>query len=101
MDGVEEARYLELWREQGRRDHWRDLVGRLFVPGQDDLDVLDRSTAGHEWYRLPSYDGYLAACSCGWRSVDTHRLGRMLGQVKDHLHAVRQGLRLPRQCADS
>jgi len=91
MDGVEEARYLELWREQGRRDHWRDLVGWLFVPGKkDDLGLLGRGMRGHEGYRLPSYDGYLAACSRGWRSVDIHRLHRMLRQVKDHLHAARQ-----------
>jgi Protein of unknown function C-terminus (DUF2399) len=95
MGGVDEARYLALWREQGRRDHWRDLVGRLFVPGWDLFDVLGRSMAGHEWYRLPGYDGYLAACSCGWRSVDTHRLDRMPRQVKDHLHAARQAKEAP------
>jgi hypothetical protein len=78
------------WRERGRRDCWRDLVGRLFVPAREDRGLLDDSSADHEWFRLPSYGGYLVACSCGWYSIDTQHLGRMLCQVKDHLHAARQ-----------
>lgn len=95
MDTIAEARYQQLWRERGRRDDWRDLVGKLRVTARDDLDLTQSVTEGHEWYRLPSYDSYLAACSCGWRGVDTHHLGRMLRQVKNHLDAA-AGPRLSR-----
>jgi len=92
---------VELWREQGRRDCWRDLVGRLFVPAQGDRGLLDNSSAEHEWFRLPSYGSYLVACSCGWRSIDTPHLGRMLRQVKDHLHAARQAQEASAEPGDS
>ena len=86
----EMAGYLKRWCKQGRRDRWRDLVTQLYVPAQGDLDLVHGAPAGHEWFRLPSYDGYLVACSCGWHGIETDNLGRMLSQVKDHLGIGRE-----------
>lgn len=90
MDASGKARYLAIWYDRGRSDHWRDLVGQLYVPAEDNLRLLQDQPAGHDWYRLPSYGSYLAACCCGWCTVETPHLGRMLGQVKDHFDTARQ-----------
>ena len=90
MDDSATARHPELSHQQERSDDRRGLLGQPYVPAQEDLDLLQNHTAGHHWRRLTSVEGYFAACSCGWGSVETDHLGPMLGQVKDHLEAARQ-----------
>jgi len=61
-------------------------------PAPEELGVLRSQVPGHRWAgwrRLTGGEDYYAACSCGWRSTDTGGASPMLGQVKDHLDAVR------------
>jgi hypothetical protein len=70
--------------KDGRSD-WPGRFEEPYEPTQDDLSLLTSHIAGHDWHPLTTYDGYLAACSCGWHSIETDFLGPTLRQVKDHL----------------
>ena len=75
-----------------RREDWPDPLRKPHELAQDELDLLHSQVPGHRWNawrRLTGDEGYFAACSCGWRSTDTGRVSPMLGEVKDHLDAVR------------
>jgi hypothetical protein len=71
-----------------------DLPDRLTEPcesAHDEFELLRGKVAGYRcdcWRRLTGDDGYLAACSCGWRSPETGCLSLMLRQVKEHMDAV-------------
>ena len=95
MDDSAKTRQPELRHEQERSDYWRDLLAEPYVPALDDLDLLQNHTAGHDCHRLTSVEGYFAACSCGWGSIETDYLGPMLRQVKDHLDTARQAHTAP------
>ena len=76
-----------------RCEDWPDPLTEPYEPTQDELALLQSQVAGHHWdgwRRLTGDEDYFAACSCGWRSSETRYLSPMLGQVKDHLDAVRQ-----------
>jgi len=89
------ARRPQFRHEPEPSDYWRALLGEPCVPAQDDLDLLQNHTAGHDWHRLTSVEGYFAGCSCGWNSFETDHLGPMLRQVKDHLDTARQAHSAP------
>ena len=66
-----------------------------YEPTQAELDLLHSQVPGHHWdcwRRLTGTEDYYAACSCGWRSSDAGHVSPALGQVKDHLNAVRRSL---------
>jgi len=102
MDENDKARVPEK-SAAGSRDLREQSYGRghgdwpdpLVEPGeltQDELSLLHSQLPGHRWNgwrRLTGDESYYAACSCGWRSTDTGGASPMLGQVKDHLDAVR------------
>ncbi len=76
----------------GRREDWPDPQPEPCEPAQDELDLLQGKVSGHRWdswHRLTGDEGYFAACSCGWRSLETDCVSSMLRQVKEHLDAVR------------
>jgi hypothetical protein len=57
----------------------------------DELELLRGKVAGHRWdgwRRLTGDEGYVAACSCGWRGTETGCVSPMLRQVTEHLDAV-------------
>jgi len=89
------ARTRQQWElAYGHRcEDWPDPVREPYEPRQDELALLQSQVAGHRWdgwRRLTGEEDYFAACSCGWRSTETRYLSPMLGQVNDHLDAVRQ-----------
>jgi hypothetical protein len=75
------------------REDWPDPPTEPCALAQDDFDMLHSHVMGHHWdgwRRLTGDEDYLAACSCGWRSNETGDMSAILGQVKDHLDAVRE-----------
>jgi hypothetical protein len=59
---------------------------------RDELELLQGTVAGHRWEgwgRLTGGEGYVAACFCGWRGTETGDVSPTLGQVTEHLDAVR------------
>jgi hypothetical protein len=75
------------------RMDWPDPFTDPVELAPDELDLLQSHVPGHRWdgwRRLTGDEGYVAACSCGWRSAEAGQVGPMLRQVKDHLEAVRQ-----------
>jgi hypothetical protein len=90
------ARSRDLLRELSHlHGDWPDPLVESSEPTQDELDLPYSQVPGHRWngwYRLTADEDYYAACSCGWRSTETADVRPMLGQVKDHLDAVRQSL---------
>jgi len=73
-----------------RREEWPDrLTGP--EPTHDEFEFPQIRVPGHRldgWRRLTGDEGYFAACSCGWRSLETGCVNLMLCQVKEHLDAV-------------
>jgi hypothetical protein len=77
--------------EHGHGDR-PDLLAESSELTRDELGMLHGQVPGHRWNgwrRLTGDEDYYAACSCGWRSIETGGVSPMLGQVKDHLDAVR------------
>jgi hypothetical protein len=72
-----------------------DVPGPLTEPcelARDELELLQGKVAGHRWdgwRRLTGDEGYVGACSCGWRGTETGCVSPMLRQVTEHLDAVR------------
>ena len=103
MDDNDKARALE---EQGARSRdlrelsygrghadWPDPPAEPTKLTQGELGLLHSQVPGHRWNgwcRMTGDEDYYAACSCGWRSTDAGDVSPILGQVKDHLDAVRQ-----------
>jgi len=84
--------YLWKWNYGRRHEDWPDPLREPYEPTQDELDLLHSQVPGHRWNAwrcLTSDEAYFAACSCGWRSSETGYVSPMLGQVQDHLNAVR------------
>jgi len=82
----------QLSYRRGRGD-WADSLAESTELTQAELDLLHSQVPGHRWNgwcRLTGDEDYYAACCCGWRSTDTGDVSPMLGQVRDHLDAVRQ-----------
>jgi flagellar biosynthesis regulator FlaF len=80
----------ELSHGQGRQDRPDRLIEPR-EPTQSKFELLQGKVPGHRWdgwRRLTRDEGYLAACSCGWRSPETGCVNSMLCQVKEHLDAV-------------
>jgi hypothetical protein len=77
------------------RHRGEDVPGPLTEPcelARDELELLQGKVAGHRWdgwRRLTGDEGYVAACSCGWRGTETGCVSPMLRQVTEHLDAVR------------
>lgn len=70
----------------------KDRRGQLeesYEPTPEELRLLEGHLPGHEWQPLGG-NGLLAACSCGWHSIESDFLGPALCQVIDHLNTVRQ-----------
>ena len=79
------------WEHGHGREDWPYLLTGPCEPTQDIFELPQIRVAGHRWdgwRRLTGDEGYLAACSCGWRSPETGRASLMLRQVKEHLDAV-------------
>jgi hypothetical protein len=75
-----------------RREDWPDPPPERYQPARGQFDLPLSKVSGHRcdgWRRMTGDEGYFAACSCGWRSAETDHLGLMLGQVEEHLDAVR------------
>jgi hypothetical protein len=71
------AKTRQLWeRSYGHRhEDWSDPLREPYEPKQDELDLLYSQVSGHRWNgwrRLTGDEDYYAACSCGWRSTETH-----------------------------
>jgi len=80
----------ELGHGHGRED-WPYLLTGPCEATRDKFELPQIRVPGHRWdgwRRLTGDEGYLAACSCGWRSPETGRVSLMLRQVKEHLDAV-------------
>jgi len=91
------ARSRQLWELSdgpGRGDG-PDPVTEPWDLTPDELDLLHSQVPGHRWdgwCRLTGDEDYYAACSCGWRSTEARGVSPTLGQVKEHLDAVRRSL---------
>ena len=75
-----------------RREDWPDRLPEGHEPAQDQFDLPLGKVSGHRcdgWRRMTGDEGYFAACSCGWRSTEKDHVSLMLGQVEEHLDAVR------------
>ena len=75
-----------------RRDDWSDPLKEPCLLTQHELDLLHSQVPGHHWNvwcHRTGDENYFAACSCGWRSTGTGYVSPALGQVQDHLGAVR------------
>jgi len=75
-----------------RRGDWPGPLEEACGPAQHDLGLLHSQVPGHDWgvwCCLTGAENYFAACSCGWRSAETGYVSPALGQVQDHLDAVR------------
>jgi len=74
-----------------REDRPDPLTGPCGL-ARDELELLQGKVAGHRWEgwrRLTGDEGYVAACSCGWRGTEMGDVSPMLRQVTEHLDAVR------------
>jgi len=74
------------------REDWPDLLTEPCELAHDEFELLKGKAPGHRWEgwrRLAGDEAYFAACSCGWRSTGTGYVSPALGQVQDHLGAVR------------
>jgi len=75
-----------------RRDDWPGPLKGPYELTQHDLGLLHSQVPGHRWSAwrcLTGDENYFAACSCGWRGTETGSVSKALGQVQDHLDAVR------------
>lgn len=75
-----------------RREDWPDPLPEGYEPGRYQFDPPLGKMSGHRcdgWRRMTGDEGYFAVCSCGWRSTETDHVSLMLGQVEEHLDAVR------------
>jgi hypothetical protein len=75
-----------------RREDWPDPLPEGYEPARDQFDLPLGKVTGHRcdgWRRMTGDEGYFAACSCGWRSTETDHVSLVLGQVEEHLDAVR------------
>jgi len=76
------------------RDYWADPLKLAYaraVVGKDRQD-----DPAHRWYRLPSPESFIAACSCGWVSPKRRTFDEMSRDVDRHLAGVRQSQRSAR-----
>lgn len=74
-----------------RCEDWPGPLRGRYEPTHDEFGLVQGKVAGHRWdgwHRLIGDEGYMAACSCGWRSSEAGRVSPMLGQVREHLDAV-------------
>ena len=81
----------ELSYGRGREDRPGPLP-EGYEPARDQFDPPLGKMSGHRcdgWRRMTGDEGYYAACSCGWRGTETDHVSLMLGQVEEHLDAVR------------
>ena len=53
-----------------------------------DRQVIETMHAGHDWYRVPSYDGYAAGCDCGASFGPARSMGGMMRAIWAHLESV-------------
>ena len=75
-----------------RREDWPDPLPEGYEPARGQFEPPLGKVSGHRcdgWRRMTGDEGYFAACSCGWRSTETDHVSLMLGQVEEHLDAVR------------
>ena len=75
-----------------RREDWGDRRPEGYEPARGEFGLPLGKVVGHRcdgWRRMTGDEGYFAACSCGWRSTETDHVSLMLGQVEEHLDAVR------------
>ena len=84
--------YLWKWHYGPEHGDWPDPLREPCELAPDELDLLHSQVPGHRWNgwrRLTGDEDYYAACSCGWRGAETDYVSPMLGQVQEHLDAVR------------
>jgi hypothetical protein len=75
-----------------RREDWPERLPEGYEPARGEFDLPLGKMSGHRcdgWRRMTGDEGYLAACSCGWRTTETGNVSLMLRQVEEHLDAVR------------
>jgi hypothetical protein len=75
-----------------RREDWPERLPEGYEPARGEFDLPLGKISGHRcdgWRRMTGDEGYLAACSCGWRTTETGNVSLMLRQVEEHLDAVR------------
>lgn len=87
------TRHLSELGDGHRREDWLDFLPEACEPTPGQPGSLQTQVAGHRWHVgrcLSGDEDFSAACSCGWGCTQTGSVAAMLGQVKEHLAAVRE-----------